>query len=277
MLEIRNLTCGYENKIILQDVDFEMDESEFFGVIGPNGSGKTTFFRAITKIVNPVRGSILLDGFDINKMSCMELAKNISVVSQNANMDLMMTVEEFVFLGRIPHRKKFQFFETRHDEKIACDVMEITDTLKFRNRTLGSLSGGERHLACIARSLCQEPRLLLLDEPTNQLDIAHQVRIMDLIKRMNRERGITVIIVLHDLNLASEYCGRLMLFNNGKIHKIGMPEEVLTYQTIEEVYKTMVLVEKNPVSKKPYVFLVSENNNVNNKKGESGFEGGEDM
>ena len=136
--------------------------------------------------------------------------------------------------------------------------MELTDTLKLKETVMAEISGGERQLASIARALTQEPILLLLDEPTSHLDITHQVQILELIRRLNQELGLTVLMVLHDLNLASEYSSRLLLLNNGSIFKMGTPQEVLTYRTIEEVYKTLVLVEKSPLSGKPYIFLVTE-------------------
>jgi iron complex transport system ATP-binding protein len=163
-----------------------------------------------------------------------------------------------VLLGRIPHFEKMQFLETARDFEAAREAMSLTRTLKFKDRLMRELSGGERQLVFIARALAQEPRLLLLDEPTTHLDITHQVAILDLLKRLNRERGLTVIIVLHDLNLASEYCQRLVLMREGRIYKAGRPDEVLSYQIIEEVYKTVVVVEKNPISLRPYVLLVPE-------------------
>ncbi len=258
MLEIRNLTCGYDAKFILQDINFTIEEKEFVGIIGPNGSGKTTLLRAITKIIRPQNGSIIFEGKDLESLNFRELAKRIASVTQNWETDLKMTVEEFVLLGRIPHLKKWQFLETNVDEEIAKESMSLTDTFKFKDRPLESLSAGERQLVVTARALTQEPKLLLLDEPTSHLDIAHQVQILDLIKRLNKKNGLTVMIVLHDLNLASEYCERLVLLNNGLIHKIGKPEEVLTYSIIEEVYNTIVVVEKNPISFRPYILLVPE-------------------
>lgn len=258
MLEIRNLTCGYDAKFILQDINFTIEEKEFVGIIGPNGSGKTTLLRAITKIIRPQNGSIIFEGKDLESLNFRELAKRIACVTQNWETDLKMTVEEFVLLGRIPHLKKWQFLETNVDEEVAKKSMSLTDTFKFKDRPLESLSAGERQLVVTARALTQEPKLLLLDEPTSHLDIAHQVQILDLIKRLNKKNGLTVMIVLHDLNLASEYCERLVLLNNGLIHKIGKPEEVLTYSIIEEVYNTIVVVEKNPISFRPYILLVPE-------------------
>ena len=135
--------------------------------------------------------------------------------------------------------------------------MALTDTLKFKDRSMSEISGGERQLVLIARALAQEPKFLLLDEPTSHLDITHQVRILDLLKKLNRELSLTVIIVLHDLNLASEYCDRVALLSGGAIYKEGLPQDVLDYKTIENVYKTVVVVERNPISSKPYILLIS--------------------
>lgn len=258
MLEINNLTCGYDSKFFLKDINFKVKEKEFIGIIGPNGSGKTTLLRAITKVIGLQKGDIFLENKNIKHLTLNQLAQKIAVVSQVFDLDLKMKVEEFVLLGRTPHRKRLQFLETKTDEEITDKAMTLTDTFRFKDRVIGSLSSGERQLVFIARALAQEPKLLLLDEPINHLDITHQINILDLIKKLNKENDLTVIIVLHDLNLASEYCHRFMLLNNGRIHKIGSPEQVLTYQIIEEVYKTVVVVEKNPVSGKPCVLLVSE-------------------
>jgi len=258
MLEICNLSCGYDSKFFLKDINFKIEEKDFVGIIGPNGSGKTTLLRAITKIIRPRQGKVLLEKENIEDLSFNELAKKIAVVSQSFNIDLKMSVEEFVLLGRIPHRGKMQFLERKEDEQAGEEAMRSTGILRFKERLMGNLSGGERQLVIIARALAQEPRLLLLDEPTSHLDIAHQVRILDLIKKLNKNKGLTVIIVLHDLNLAGEYCDRLILMNDGLMYKVGIPEEILTYQIIEEVYKTVVIVKKNPLSSKPYTLLVSE-------------------
>lgn len=257
MLEVHNLTCGYGSNFSLTNIDFRIEEEEFVGIIGPNGSGKTTLLRAISKVIKPQNGAIFLDKDNLKDLSLSSLAKNIAVVSQSLEPGLKMAVEEFVLLGRIPHRRKWQFLETKEDESAAVKAMLLTDTLKFKDRSMESLSGGERQLVLIARALAQNPKLLLLDEPTSHLDITHQVNILNLIKKLNKERKLSVLIVLHDLNLAAEYCQRLILINNGQLHKIGPPQEVLTYQIIEEVYKTIVIVKENPVSKKPYVMLVS--------------------
>ncbi|MGV8058804.1 MAG: ABC transporter ATP-binding protein [Smithellaceae bacterium] len=148
--------------------------------------------------------------------------------------------------------------EAKKDAEAVRKAMDLTGTTKFKDRVLSRMSGGEKQLVLIARALAQEPKLLLLDEPTAHLDITHQVAILDLIRKLNRDFGLTVIMVLHDLNLASEYCHRLLLINNGRIYKMGLPDEIFNYRDIEEVYKTKVLIERNPVSLKPYIVLVTE-------------------
>ena len=258
MLEVKDLTCGYDSKFILSRINFRIEKRGLCGIIGPNGSGKTTLLKAMTKILKLRKGEVLFEGKDILKFGFREFAKQVAFVSQSSEIGYNMTIEEFVLLGRIPYRRQFQFLESKHDDEIAEEVMILTDTLRFKHRLIGELSGGERQLAVIARALAQEPRLLLLDEPTAHLDITHQIRVLDLIRRLNRQNGLTVIVVLHDLNLASEYCDRLILLNNGLIHKVGAPQEVLTYQIIEDVYNTTVVVEKNPISSKPYILVVSE-------------------
>ena len=271
MLNINALTCGYAclpahgrparpapaHSFVLHNINLHVAAGEIVGIIGPNGSGKTTLLRAVTKVLKPVTGSILLGGKDIWRMKMRELARQVAVVSQSVDTGFM-TVEEFVLLGRTPYYEGFRFLETKNDLKIAHDAMALTDALKLKDQRMSQISGGERQLALIARALAQEPKLLLLDEPTTYLDITHQVGILDLIRRLNRNFGLTVIMVLHDLNLAGEYCHRLALFNSGKIYKFGLPEEVLDYRIIEEVYKTIVVVEKNPISRKPYVLAISE-------------------
>lgn len=261
MLEIKDLTCGYDEKFLLQGINLKVENKELIGIIGPNGSGKTTLLRAITTILKPKKGTVLLEGEDIQQMGFKELAKRIAVVPQGFD-GRSMSVGEFVLLGRIPHFERFQFLETKKDLEIAESCMSETSILSLKGQLMDQISGGERQLALISRALAQQPKLLLLDEPTTHLDITHQVAILDLIRRLNREFGLTVIMVLHDLNLASEYCHRLVLINQGRLHKIGFPEEVLDYRTIEEVYKTVVVVEKNPISSKPYVLVVSEEQRV---------------
>lgn len=266
MLEVKNIVCGYGSKFRLAQISFTVEDKSFVGIIGPNGSGKTTLFRAITKGIKLENGEIFLEQKNIHHLTSENLSKKIAVVTQNPNAGLEIKVEDYVLMGRIPYRNKYQFFESQDDFKTAEHSMIVTDTIQFRDRMFSSLSGGEMQMTIIARALAQKPVMLLLDEPTNHLDIAHQVRMLDLLKKLNREKALTVLIVLHDLNLASEYCDKIILLNHGTIYKHGTPEEVLTYQNIEEVYNTAVLVNNNPISGKPCIFLVSENEKEQERK-----------
>lgn len=258
MLRVENVTCGYEKSgFFLEEITFEAQEGELLGIIGPNGSGKSTLLRAISGVLRPQEGKIFFNGKDISQLRFRELAQKMAVVSQGSEVvGLSFTVREFVLLGRNPYRRRFQILETRIDEEITEKAVASVDILNMAERDINELSGGERQRAIIARALAQEPELLLLDEPTTHLDIGHQVEILDLVKRLNKRDNLTVIIVLHDLNLASLYCDRLVLLKEGRIHSIGTPGEILTYSVIEEVYKTLVVVEKSPVTSKPLVCLV---------------------
>lgn len=261
ILEIHNLECGYET-FRVKDINLKVKQGDFLGIIGPNGSGKTTLLRAVTRTLKPLRGNILLEGQDIRHAGYKDLAKKVAVVTQNPGVS-QIPVEDYVLLGRIPHQQRFQLIDSHRDLEVARECMALTETLELKDKLVGELSGGERQRVLIARALAQEPQLIVLDEPTTFLDITHQVRIMDLIKRLNRESGLTVIMVLHDLNLAGEYCGGLILLKDGTLYKSGTPDEVLTYQTIEEVYETVVVVGKSPVSSRPYIFLVTEEEREN--------------
>ncbi len=256
-LAINNLSCGYGEKTVLSDIDIEIDSGEIVTIIGPNGSGKTTLLRAVSRILPPHRGSILLSEVDIQKMTPVTLARQIAVVGQFRE-PVAMTVHQYVLLGRIPYYKRFQFTETDRDHALADRYIDLTGIADCKDKRLNELSGGQMQLAAIARALVQEPTLLLLDEPTAHLDITHQARILDLIRRLNRELDLTVLMVLHDLNLACEYSHRLVLLKEGRLVVCGKPDEVVTYQTVEDVYDTVVLVDKNPLTGRPHIFLVSE-------------------
>jgi len=255
ILAIQNLSCGY-SKFQLSDINFEVPKGSFAGIIGPNGSGKTTLFRAITGILPLKSGQILLSGKNLKSFSLRQRAQNIAIVSQFIEAG-DMSVEDYVLMGRIPYHNRFNFFETNEDFEIARKYMELTDTWRFKDQLMSELSGGEQQLAGIARALTQQPELLLLDEPTSHLDITHQVHILNVLQQLNQETGLSVLMVIHDLNLASEYCDRLILVNQGRIHTQGTPEEVLTFQHIEDVYQTVVVTQNNPLSGKPALFLAS--------------------
>ncbi|MDP4202220.1 MAG: ABC transporter ATP-binding protein [Bacteroidota bacterium] len=254
LLQIDALCGGYKS-FNLQQIGFTLDKGDFAGIIGPNGSGKSTLVKMVLGDLKRSSGSMLLEGKELSMMPVRQKAQAVAVVTQHIE-DTSMSVLEYVLLGRLPYRELFQFFEKKEDLAKAEKYMELTGILKYRDQPLSSLSGGERQLAAMARALTQEPKLLLLDEPTSQLDICHQVQVLDLVRELNCELGLTVLMIIHDLNLASTYCNKLLLLNGGTLHTQGAPDEVLQFSTIEEVYKTVVVTRPNPVTGRPTVFLV---------------------
>lgn len=254
-IDVRNLSCGYEGKPVLHGIGLAVPEGGFFGIIGPNGSGKTTLFRAVTGLLRPDAGEILLDGVDVRRMSRPERARRVSVVPQIADIPFAFTVRELVSLGRYPHLGRFRAFGPA-DVAVVNHALRLVEVDHLADRRVNHLSAGEKQRVFLAQALAQEPRTLLLDEPISHLDIRHQVEMLDLLRRLNRE-GLTIVVILHDLNLAAEYCGALALFSNGRVAACGAPEAVLDYRLIEQVYRTVVIIRENPLSKKPYVLLVS--------------------
>lgn len=256
LLKINNLSGGYHKETIIKDISLEIDKGDFMGIIGPNGSGKTTLLRLMSRVLIPQKGNIALEGKNIAHMELKEFAQLIAFVPQDTLITFPFTVWEIVLMGRIPHLKRLQL-ETKEDYLIAEKALIMTDALYLKDKKIDELSSGERQRVVIAKALAQEPLLLFLDEPTSHLDIGHQIQILDLLKRLNRQNNLTIVMVVHDLNLASEYCNRIVLLNEGRIFKEGSPSDVLTYQNIEAVYKTVVVVNSNPINSKPYVLLVS--------------------
>lgn len=255
LLAIHNLSGGYLKEDIIKNISLNIYQGDFMGIIGPNGSGKTTLLRFVTRVLRPRKGAIFFSNRDIFEMDLKQLCCQVGFVSQDISTSFSFSVEEIVLMGRIPHLKRLAF-ETKKDFEIAHEALRLTDTLYLKDKHIDELSAGERQRVTIARALAQEPQLLFLDEPTAHLDIGHQIQIMDLLKKLNRDSRLTIVMILHDLNLASAYCNRISLMDRGMIFKEGSPEEVLTYQNIESVYKTVVLVNNNQITGRPNVVLV---------------------
>jgi iron complex transport system ATP-binding protein len=255
MLKISNLSSGYRDKEVIKNISFEVKQGDFVGIIGPNGSGKTTLFRTLTKVIPEYRGLAMYKNKEIKNWQVRALSREIAVVPQFLFMTFSFTVYNFVALGRSPYLGRLEPLSTR-DKEIIEHSMYTTECSHLGDRIVTELSGGELQRVFLAQALAQEPKLLLLDEPTSHLDIGHQVEILHLLKQLNQQSGLTIIIILHDLNLASDYSERLLLLKEGSVYKNGMPSEVLTYQNIEAVYRTVVVVNENPVTKKPHILLV---------------------
>jgi iron complex transport system ATP-binding protein len=227
VIEASGIKYRYSSDWVLNGLDLAVQKGEIAGIIGPNGSGKTTVLKLLSKVLKQQAGSVRIMGRDIASMKQKEIARILAVVPQGTSIAFPFTVREIVLMGRSPHLGILQM-EQESDMKIADNAMALTDTLEFADRSIDELSGGERQRVIIARALAQDPEVMLLDEPTSYLDINHQIEIFDLIKRLNGERNLTVVIVSHDLNMAAEYCDRLILLKNGIVYKDGSPKEVIT-------------------------------------------------
>jgi len=254
MLEIRDLSAGYGHRRVLDQISLKASEGEVVGIIGPNGSGKTTLLKTITKVLEPISGTVLIDGTNVNEMQSKEIAKKVAVVSQVISINFEFTVEDIVLMGRTPYIKGS---ETVEDINIVRDAMEKTNTLFLKDRLITQLSGGELQRVIIARAFAQNPKILLLDEPTSHLDITNQIDILNLVKNASR-KGMVVVAVIHDLNLAAYYCDKICLLQDGKLISVGTPEQVLTSSNIERAFNITVKVIPNEITNSLYVIPVLE-------------------
>ena len=257
MIEVNSVSFRYHEDWVLQDVSFRVEKGEFVGVIGPNGSGKTTLLKMLYRLLSPQKGEILFELVPMKKMERADIAKRIAVVAQETHLLFPFSVLETVLMGRSPYLGHLMF-ENEKDLEIAKKAMERTKIVPFSERPMDELSGGERKRVFIARALAQEPEVILLDEPTASLDIQHQIDFLDLILMLNRERGLTIIMASHDINIASEFCDRLILLQGGRIYKMGTPEEVVTKKNIETVYGCEVWIDQNPISGMPRISLLKK-------------------
>ncbi|MCL5040600.1 MAG: ABC transporter ATP-binding protein [Firmicutes bacterium] len=253
-LQIHGITVSYRGREVLTDLSLEVRQGDFVAIVGPNGSGKTTLLRTISRVLRPERGVVLLTGEDLNKFSQRQIARRLGVVPQASVAVPDFTVEEMVMLGRSPHQGRLQG-ESRRDLEVVRQALRLTGSLELRDRLFNELSGGEKSILVIARALAQEPELLLLDEPTSHLDINYQREILQLLRGLSAKQGLTVISVLHDLNLASHFAQRLIMLQDGLIQSAGTPREVLTPENIWQVYRTEVLVIPHIATGQPLVLL----------------------
>jgi iron complex transport system ATP-binding protein len=249
VLELREVAFTYDNTGVRTARPFAMaslslcvEPGEILGVIGPNSAGKTTLIRLVTRVLTPLAGQILLHGQPLAWASPWELARKVAVVPQEAPPALRFTVEQLALMGRYPHGPA-RFFESGEDRAIARAAMLATGVLELAALPVEILSGGERQRAMLARALAQEPDLLVLDEPTAHLDLRHQVECAALLERLNRQRGTSILLVSHDLNLAAQLCDRLLLLAGGSIVRLGSPVEVLDEDLLRTVYGCDVVVE----------------------------------
>ena len=257
-LRLEKISLGYGDRAVLTDINLEVGAGQMVGIIGPNGCGKSTLIKGITRVIPWHSGKIFADGRNIAKLNRADLARLIAVVPQNAFLPELFTAFEVVLMGRAPHLGYFRY-ESHKDIAIAQAAMEATQTIAFAERKVGELSGGERQRVIIARALAQEPKIILFDEPTAHLDINYQIETLDLIHNLCREGELITMITFHDLNLAAQYCDCLILLHKGRIYRRGTPKEVIDAEVIKEVYGAQVFVYPHPINELPATLIVPGN------------------
>jgi len=254
-LQIGQVYFSYLDGLVLHDINLSIEAGEMVGLLGPNGSGKSTLIKLASGILKPKQGEIKLDGSNLRHLSRKSIARSVAVVPQQFHIPFAFTVAEVVALGRTPFVKAFAE-ENEVDRRVVKDALELVGVSALAQRRFDELSGGERQKVILAMALAQQPKLMLLDEPIVHLDISHQVEILELVKYLNRERGLTVIAAMHDLNLASLYFDRLIMLKEGKVWVDGTPSQVLTEDRVMEVFSASVKVEQHPVTGVPRIIIM---------------------
>jgi iron complex transport system ATP-binding protein len=252
ILEMQNLTCAYNGRPVLEDLCLEAHPGQVLALIGPNGVGKSTLLRAMARLLVPRRGRVLLAGRDLWRSAARDIARQVALAAQVSGAQWPVTVEQAVALGRAPHRG--WLLPLTGQDRMATDrALEQAGLTSLRDRKVTQLSGGEQQRVILARVLAQEPQVLLLDEPTSHLDLKYQSGILGLVHQLAHQDGLTVVISLHDLNLAALYADRLALLSTGQLLAIGAPGEVLTPERLTQVYGVPILVTQHPLYGTPMV------------------------
>ncbi|MCM3744216.1 adenosylcobinamide amidohydrolase [Sporosarcina luteola] len=258
MLQVDNLTGGYGKEPIVKNISFRVNKGEILGILGPNGSGKSTLLKIISGILPKQEGTVKIDGQDAAVYSQKQFAKKVAVLPQLHAHAFSHTVKDTVALGRYPHQTGLFSSWSDVDERAVTEALAYTGITRYKDTAIELLSGGEQQRVFVAQALAQEAPILLLDEPTNHLDIAHQQQLLDTIRNHAVEKGVTVISVFHDVNLASLYCDRLLLMEQGEIAIIGEPQDVIRETMIGKVYNARVKTQPHPELPKPQMTLLPE-------------------
>ena len=248
-----NLVAGYDKSDVLTGVDVAVGNGEMAAIIGPNGSGKSTLLKVLGRLLKPRGGAVLLDGKAIRDLSTSEVSRRMAALPQAPSSPAELTVRELVGYGRYPHVPWLKRMGTADHEAIDKAISEC-QLESLAHRQVSTLSGGERQRAWLAMALAQEPKLMLLDEPVTFLDIYHQLEVMDLIAQLNKQRGITVLMVLHDINLAARYCDRLIAVSNGRIAYDGPAQEIIRPEVLRDVFNVDAYIVQNPHTGRPVCY-----------------------
>ena len=262
-LKVEDLNVSYDEKRVLKDISFNVKSGEIVTIIGPNGSGKSTLIKTISRYLKPRSGDIYLNEVNINRIHTKEIAKNLAVLPQVKAVSTDILIEELVSYGRFPHLK-FGKRMSKDDKEVIAWALHKTGLFQMRDRYVVTLSGGERQRAWIAMTLAQKPRMLLLDEPTTFLDICYQMETLEMIKELNKTLGITVIMVLHDINQAARYSDKMMVIHDGELKEYGEPCQIVSKELLKDIFKIDADIYEDKINNCPY-FIPKKNNGTAGK------------
>lgn len=248
----QNIQVGYGERIIIEDMTFSIEKGKITSIIGPNGSGKSTALKAITQLLRYQRGKVCMDDRDMSSFKPKELARRIGVLAQKHSAPADFRVKELVSYGRMPHQKALGGL-SEVDKQIVEEAMRLTNTWHLRDKSIFECSGGESQRVWIATVLAQKPEILFLDEPTTYLDVSHQLEVMQLVKKLNRETGVGVVMVLHDLSQAMEVSDKVIVIKDGKKYAEGKPQEVITSTMLRDVYNVDAQIVRLGQREKPII------------------------
>ncbi|MGM7667704.1 ABC transporter ATP-binding protein [Microbacterium sp. A93] len=251
-LSAEGITLGYGDRTVIEGLDLAIAPGKITSVVGANGCGKSTLLRSLARLLSPSSGQVVLDGRSVHSRPTKEIARVLGLLPQSPIAPEGIAVADLVGRGRHPHQKMLARWNA-HDYEVVADALEATGITDLADRSVDELSGGQRQRVWIAMALAQETDILLLDEPTTFLDVAHQVEVLDLLTDLSVSRGTTIVMVLHDLNLAARYSDELVAMKNGQVHALGAPSVILTHTLVEEVFGMANQITTDPVSGKPMV------------------------
>jgi len=251
-LKLENFYTGYKNKSIIKNINFSIDSSEWLGVIGPNGSGKSTLIKGILGFTKSLKGNIYLKNEDIKNFNNKVISQTISFLPQQLNANLNITVEDLVALGRSPYKEFWEFDLNKTDIEIINESLYLVDMYDLKDNLINQISGGQCQRAYLAMALAQDPEILILDEPTNALDLKYQIRFLEIIKALKVNKKISVITILHDLNLAARYSDKIIALKNGESIGYGSSNELINERFIQNIFEINALISDTPYGKQIY-------------------------
>ena len=251
-LKLENFSTGYKNKIIIDSINLSINEGEWLGIIGANGSGKSTLIKGICRIIKPQNGKVFLRGKDINNLSNKSISQQISFLPQGINSNLSISVSDLVALGRSPYKNFWDFDLTKNDKSIIEESLKLVEILDLKDCLLSEISGGQRQRAFLALALAQETEIIILDEPTNYLDINHQIKFLQILKDLQFKKHLTIITVLHDLNLCARFSDQIAALKNGLLIEVGEPKDILNKNIIKNIFDINVLISKTKYGQQFY-------------------------